>query len=307
MQHFISIADTTPEQVQHVFDVALRLRDERRAGQPHDPILKYQTLAMLFQKPSLRTRVSFEQAMLELGGHAIVLGQSEVGLGVRESVADVVRVLNGMVHGIMARVFEHDSLVEMARHSDVPVINALSDMSHPCQALADVMTLLDEFGRDLTGRTVAFVGDGNNVARSIATLCGRMGMNFILASPPGYKLEQAFADRIMSQVPDMTFEMTNDPAEAVHDADAIYTDTWVSMGQESQKARRQAAFSAYQVNAKLLKAAPSHAVVLHCLPAHRGVEITDEVMDGPRSRIIPQAHNRLHAQKGLLAVLMGGA
>ncbi|MEE9211690.1 MAG: ornithine carbamoyltransferase [Phycisphaeraceae bacterium] len=307
MQHFISIADTTPEQVQHVFDVALRLRDERRAGKPHDPILKHQTLAMLFQKPSLRTRVSFEQAMLELGGHAIVLGQSEVGLGVRESVADVVRVLNGMVHGIMARVFEHDSLVEMARHSDVPVINALSDMSHPCQALADVMTLLDEFGRDLTGRTVAFIGDGNNVARSIATLCGRVGMNFILASPPGYELEQAFADRIMSQVPAMNFELTNDPLQAVHDADAIYTDTWVSMGQESEKAKRQAAFSAYQVNAKLLKAAPSHAVVLHCLPAHRGVEITDEVMDGPRSRIIPQAHNRLHAQKGLLAVLMGGA
>jgi len=167
------------------------------------------------------------------------------------------------------------------------------------------MTLMDEFGRDLTGRTVTFVGDGNNVARSMATICGKLGMNFILASPPGYELDQTFADRIMSQVPTMNFEMTHDATAAVRYADAIYTDTWVSMGQEAEKAQRQAVFSGYQVNAELLDAAPKHAIVLHCLPAYRGVEITDEVMDGPSSLVFPQAHNRLHAQKGLLAVVMG--
>ena len=306
MQHFISIADTTTGQLQHVLDVALALRQVRQADRPHEPILARRTLALLFEKPSLRTRVSFEQAALELGGAAIMLQQSQVGLGVRESVADVARVLGGMVHGIVARVFEHDKLLELAKYGSVPVINALSDQSHPCQALADAMTLIDEFGRDLTGRTVAFVGDGNNVARSMATICGRLGMNFILASPPGYELDRSFADRIMSQVPDMNFEMTRDPVEAVRYADAIYTDTWVSMGQEQEKAQRLAAFASYQVNADLLAAAPSHAIVLHCLPAHRGVEITDEVMDGPQSRVFRQAHNRLHAQKGLLAVLMGG-
>jgi len=307
MQHFLSIAQTTRQQLDHLFDVALKLRAQRQAGQPNEPVLRGQTLAMIFEKPSLRTRVSFEQAMIELGGHAIRLGCDEVGLGTRESPADVARVLSGMVHGIMARVFEHQKLLDLAAHSQIPVINALSDESHPCQALADVLTIMDEFGRDLSGRTVAFIGDGNNVARSLATICGVMGMNFILASPPGYELPHTAADKIMGQVSTMEFEITPNAQRAVQYADVIYTDTWVSMGQEEEQAQRSAAFEAYQINDTLLAQAPDHAIVLHCLPAHRNHEITDAVLDGPRSRVFPQAHNRLHAQKGLLAVLMGQA
>ena len=299
-RHLISLAENTSEEIHHILNVAFTLRDQRQRGEAHGAVLRGQTLAMIFEKPSLRTRVSFEQAMLELGGHAIVLGQHEVGLGKRESVADVTRVLCGMVHGIAARVFEHHKLEEMAKYSDKPVINMLSDYSHPCQALADVMTLADEFGRgpeDLRGRTLAFVGDGNNVARSLAVICGKLGMNFTVACPRGYELEQA---------PGLTFKMISDPKEAVRDADAVITDTFVSMGQEAEKEERLRIFRDYQVNRDLLDAAPSHAVVLHCLPAYRGIEITDEVMDGPQSRVFPEAHNRLHAQKGLLAVLMGG-
>lgn len=307
IKHFLSITDTTAEQLRHLFEVSFRLREERLAGKPNEPILAYKTLAMIFEKPSLRTRVSFEQAMLDLGGHAIRLGWDEVGLGKREPSSDVARVLSGMVHGIMARVFEHQKLLDLAAHSSIPVINALSDESHPCQALADVMTLMDEFGRDLAGRTLAFVGDGNNVTRSLATICAKLGMDFVLACPPGYELEPGFGASLEALVPGAVFRVVHDPNEAVGGADAIYTDTWVSMGQEQEKEKRRAAFANYQVNEGLLAAAPGHAVVLHCLPAYRNVEITDAVMDGPRSRVFPQAHNRLHAQKGLLAVLMGGA
>lgn len=305
MKHFLTIADATTDELHHVLEVADALREERRRGEPNEPVLTGQTLAMIFEKPSLRTRVSFEQAMFELGGQSIVLGRDEIGLGKRESVADVARVLAGMVQGIAARVFEHRHLADLAAHSDVPVVNMLSNFSHPCQALADAMTMRDEFGGDLAGRTLAFIGDGNNVARSLALICGKLGMNFILASPPQYALEQAFADRVMRDVPGMTLEMTHDPAHAVRHADAIYTDTFVSMGQEDEKEHRLRVFKGYQLNAELIAAAPKHAIVLHCLPAYRGVEITDDVMDGPQSRVFPQAHNRLHAQKGLLAVLMG--
>jgi len=304
--HFISIADISRPQLDSIFDAAFALRAERNAGKANAPLLAGKTLAMIFEKPSLRTRVSFEQAMNELGGRGMVLSQNEIGLGTRESPADIARVLSGMVHGIMARVFEHQKLLDLAKYSSVPVINALSDHSHPCQALADAMTLMDEFGRDLTGKTVAFVGDGNNVARSLATVSGYLGMNFILASPPGFELEQAFIDRIMSQVPGMNFELSRDPMDAVRYADVVVTDTWVSMGQEEEAAKRKQVFADYQVNSRLMAQAPKQAIVLHCLPAYRGYEITDEVMDGPQSRVFPEAHNRLHAQKGLLAVLMGG-
>jgi ornithine carbamoyltransferase len=306
MKHFISIADVSTQDIQHILDVGLALRDERRRLGRNQPLLAHKTLAVIFEKPSLRTRVSFEQAMVELGGHAMILSQAEIGLGKREPACDIARVLNGMVDGIAARVFEHQKLLNLAQHATVPVVNALSDHSHPCQALADVMTMIDEFGRDLTGKTMAFIGDGNNVARSLATICGRLGMNFILASPPGYELDQPFVDRIMSQVPTMNFEMTHDPVAAVEYADVIYTDTWVSMGQEDEYELRRAVFRDYQVNAQLLARAPSHAIVLHCLPAYREFEITAEVLEGPRSRVFPEAHNRLHAQKGLLAVLMAG-
>ncbi|MFW6336883.1 MAG: ornithine carbamoyltransferase [Phycisphaeraceae bacterium] len=303
---FLSIADTPREDVVRILDEAMRLREERRNGKRHDRVLAGKTLAMLFEKPSLRTRASFEQAVVELGGHAMVLGQHEVGLGVREPARDVAAVLSGMVDGLAARVFEHDALRELADHADVPVINMLSDLAHPCQALADALTIVDAFGRDLSGRMVSFIGDGNNVARSLAMICGRLGMNFTLASPPDYALEQAFADRLMARAPDMDLRFTHDPEAAVRDADVIYTDTFVSMGQEDEKSKRMRAFEGFQVSDKLLAQAPRHAIVMHCMPAYRGIEISAEVFDGPRCRAIPQAHNRLHAQKGLLSLLMGG-
>lgn len=306
MPHFLSMDQIFRDQLDHLFDVAFELRGQRQAGEPNRPVLAYKTLAMIFEKPSLRTRVSFEQAMLELGGHAIRLGWEEVGLGKREHPADVARVLSGLVHGVMARVFEHQKLLDLALVSTIPVINALSDESHPCQALADAMTMMDEFGRDLSGRTLVYVGDGNNVAHSLAMICGKLDMRFVLASPVGYELRGALVDRIRRHLPGMTFESTHDAVAAVRDADCIYTDTWVSMGQEDEAAVRRAAFADYQINERLVAEAPDTAIVLHCLPAYRNVEITDRVMDGPRSRVFPQAHNRLHAQKGLLAVLMGG-
>ncbi|MFP4143783.1 MAG: ornithine carbamoyltransferase [Phycisphaeraceae bacterium] len=305
MNHFLTITDASADELRHMLDVALELRNQRERGQANNPVLGGKTLAMIFEKPSLRTRVSFEQGMIELGGQAIVLG-SEIGLGQRESIADVTRVLSGMVQAIAARVFEHSKLEQMAQHAGVPVINMLSDDFHPCQALADVMTMVDEFGRDLAGRTVAFVGDGNNVARSLALICGRLGMNFVLASPEGYELPEDAVRQIRSEMPDLSFEITRDPREAVSAADAVYADTFVSMGQEDEKQARLRTFEPYQLNDELLAAAPEQAIVLHCLPAYRGIEITDAVMDGPRSRVFPQAHNRLHAQKGLLAVLLGG-
>src|SRR5690606_6109133 len=218
---------------------------------------------------------------------------------------DVARVLSGMCDGIMARTFEHQKVIDLAKYAAVPVINGLTDYSHPCQAMADLMTIEEHFG-DLAGRTVAFIGDGNNVARSLSVACGKFGMRFVLASPPNYELPQAEVDRIMSQLPDMDFVTTHDPAEAVKDADVIYTDTWVSMGQEDQKQQRLKDFAGSRIDDAQLAKAPGHAMVLHCLPAYRGLEISDEVMEGDRSLIFPEAENRLHFQKGLLAVLMGG-
>lgn len=305
MRHFIAISDVPTQDLLHILDVARSLRAQRQAGQQHQPILAGKTLAMIFEKPSLRTRVSFEQAMIELGGHTITMTDAEVGLNRREPAADVARVLSGMVHGIAARVFEHQKLLDLAQHSTIPVINALSDFSHPCQALADMLTIMDEFGTDLRGRTLAFIGDGNNVARSLAVACGKLGMNFILAAPQAYQLETTLVERLRRQVPDIHLEMTSDPFHAVRQADVIYTDTWVSMGQEEEKEIRLRAFTGFQVNEQLLAAAPPHAIVLHCMPAYRGLEISQDVIEGPRSRVFPQAHNRLHAQKGLLAVLLG--
>ncbi len=302
MRHFLNISDHHPDTIRHMLEVGIQLRYQRQQGIANDPVLAGKTLAMLFQKPSLRTRVSFEQAMHELGGHAIVLGQHEVGLGERESVSDVTRVLAGMVDAIAARVFHHEHLVEMSTSATVPIVNMLSDRSHPAQALADAMTIIDEFSPspevgefDVSGRTVAFVGDGNNVARSLAAICKMLGMNFVLASPKGYELPE-----------DGFMKITHDPEAGVKGADVVYADTFVSMGEEGSKDKKVKAFDGFQINRPLLSHAAEHAIVLHCLPAYRGVEITDQVMDGPRSRVFSQAHNRLHAQKGLLAVLLGG-
>lgn len=307
MKHFISLAETSLDDLVHVMDVSHRLKKQLKTTGHNDPLLERKTLAMIFEKPSLRTRVSFAVAMTQLGGNGLLLRDEEVGLNKREPVEDVARVLSGMCDGIMARTFEHNKITGLAKHATVPVINGLTDYSHPCQAMADLMTLQEHFGDDLKGRTLAYVGDGNNVARSLSVACGKFGLRFILSSPPSYELPREDVDRIMSQVPEMDFEVINNPEDAVHEADAIYTDTWVSMGQEAEKAKRLRDFGGFQINEKLLSRAPEHAVVLHCLPAYRGLEISDAVMEGKQSLIFPQAENRLHFQKGLLAVLLGNA
>lgn len=305
MKHFLTISETSTDDLRHLLDVAVRLKKQYKDTGRNDPVLAGKTLAMIFEKPSLRTRVSFAVAMTHLGGSAVLLRQEEVGIDTREPLQDVARVLSGMCDGIMARTFEHEKVTGLAKWSTVPVINGLTDYSHPCQAMADLMTLQEHFG-SLAGRTVVFVGDGNNVARSLSVACGKFGMRFVLAAPPAYRLPEEDVDWVMRQAPDMDFEITDDPVEAVKEADCVYTDTWVSMGQEAEKARRLKDFAGFQVDEKLMAAAPERAVVLHCLPAYRGLEISEAVMEGPRSLVFPQAENRLHLQKGLVAVLMGG-
>lgn len=306
MKHFISLAATSTDDLRHVLDVAKRLKTQLRETERNDPLLAGKTLLCIFEKPSLRTRLSFSVGMTQLGGSSIVLSGEEAALGQREPIADFARVVSGMCDGIMARTFEHQKILDLAKFSTIPVINGLTDYSHPCQAMADMLTIEEHFGA-LDGKTLAYVGDGNNVARSLSVACGKFGMRCIVATPPGYALPDDDMDRIMSQVPGMDFETTNDPVEAVREADVVYTDTWVSMGQELQKQQRVIAFAGFAVNEELMSHAPERAIVLHCLPAYRGLEISDGVMESPRSRIFEQAHNRLHVQKGLLAVLLGGA
>ncbi len=261
---------------------------------------------MIFQKPSLRTRVSFEMAMRHLGGCALYLSPQEIGLGKRESVADVARVLSGYVDGIMARVFAYQHVRELAAHASVPVINGLSDFNHPCQALTDMFTIM-ELRRQLQGLKLAFVGDGNNVATSLLLICARMGVNFSIATPAGYELETTVAARgsELAAQSGADFQQLREPAEAVTGADIIYTDVWTSMGQEEEAEKRREAFRPYQVNRALLAKARPDVLVMHDLPARRGEEITDAVADGAHSVIFQQANNRLHAQKAILAQLLG--
>ncbi len=304
MTHFLHIADFSPEELQSRLDLAVRLKTEWRAG-GNQPVLKGQILGMVFQKPSLRTRVSFDVAMRHLGGDALYLSPNEIGLGGRESVADVARVLSGYVQAIMARTFSHAHILELAKWSTVPVINGLSDYNHPCQALADALTIYERFGR-LQGLNVSYIGDGNNVALSLLHICAKLGANFTLASPEGYDLPAAgieIAERF-AEDSDCALRFVRDPHEAARGADVLYTDTWTSMGQEAETEKRRQVFPPYQVNAQLLSEAAPRAIVMHCLPAHRGEELTDEVMDGPQSVVFPQAENRLHAQKAILYQLL---
>ena len=320
MQHFLGVADHSPDELADLLRLAARLKHQLKRTGRNDPLLAGKTLALLFEKPSLRTRVSFTVAAAHLGGTAIPLKQDEVGLGTREPVRDVARVLGGMCDGIMARTFEHGKVVELAAYAGVPVVNGLTDYSHPCQAMADAMTLAEHFGGTghagasaeidvacLRGRTVAYLGDANNVARSLAAACGKLGMNFVLSAPPGYGFDLAAVADLKSGVPELDYRAESDPKRAVADADAVVTDTWVSMGQEADKAEKVSAFAGYSIDADLLSAAPDRAVVLHCLPAYRSYEIADEVIESPRSLVFPEAENRLHFQKGLIARLMGGA
>ncbi|MCG2768181.1 MAG: ornithine carbamoyltransferase [Anaerolineae bacterium] len=300
----ICLTDLTSEQVWEILDLATKLKQEwTETG--NKPTLANKTLAMVFQKPSLRTRVSFEMAMNHLGGNAMYLSPNEIRLGERESVPDVARVLSRYVDGIMARVFSHDHILQLAEYSPVPVINGLSDYNHPCQALADMLTIR-EHKSAFPNLKLAWVGDGNNVLHSLLFAASKLGMDLTAAIPKGYEpLEDVVlqAQEIAKET-GSSIEMTNDPVEAVRDADVIYTDTWASMGQEEERKKRLQEFPPYQVNAALVSRAKPDTIVMHCLPAHRGEEITDEVADGPHSVLFDEAENRMHAQKAVLALLM---
>ena len=301
---FLAISDYTPTELQEMLDLAIELKKEHFSG-GNKPLFKGKVLAMIFQKPSLRTRMSFDMAMRHMDGDALYLSPSEIGLGQRESIADVARVISGYVDAIMARVFDHAHVLELANWSSIPVINGLSDYNHPCQGMADALTIQEKFG-SLKGLNVTFIGDGNNVAVSLLHVCAKLSANFTLASPKGYdmlpaaiELGKKFAKESGSNV-----RFTRDPHEAVRQAHVIYTDTWTSMGQEAETEKRIAVFPPYQVNRQLVSEADKDVIGMHCLPAHRGQELTDEVADGEHSMIFPQAHNRLHAQKAVLVKLL---
>jgi ornithine carbamoyltransferase len=302
MKHFLCISDCSVEELNELLDLSSSLKKLYKSG-GRDVCLAGKVLAMVFEKPSLRTRISFQVAMSDLGGSAIFIRPEDIGgIGKREPIKDMARVLSRYVDGIMARTFEHNTVVELAKYATVPVINALTDWSHPCQALADVLTINEHLGR-LDGVKVAFVGDGNNVARSLAFAAAKLGMKLVVASPKGYELDGGTIEKVNSIKAD-SVSITNDPIKAVANADVVYTDTWVSMGQENEKQKRIKAFKGFQVNAELLKSAPANAKIMHCLPAYRGLEITDEVVESPNSIIFDQSENRLHFQRALVKKLM---
>jgi ornithine carbamoyltransferase len=305
VKHFLSLADLTPEQLAGLLNLALHLKAEwKSSGNP--PLLQNKTLGMVFTKPSLRTRISFDMAMIHLGGQALYLSPNEISLGQRESVADIARVLSRYVDIIMARVFGHRDVVELAQYSRVPVINGLSDYTHPCQGLADLLTIRERLGT-LQGIKLAYIGDGNNVASSLIFGAALSGMTFAIASPPGYEISGDVVAKAKSLATktDASLYFSHDPAEAVREADVIYTDVWTSMGQEAESQKRLEVFAPrYQINTALVSKAKRNAIVMHCLPAHRGQEITDEVADGSHSALWDQAENRMHAQKAILVELM---
>jgi len=295
----ISIADLTRAQLEEIITLAQRLKADRRTGWPH-PLLAGKTLAMIFEKPSLRTRVTFEVGIGQLGGHAVYLAPQDIGLGTRETVADVAQNLSRWVDLIMARTFAHATIVELAEHATVPVINALSDLLHPCQILADCLTLIEQRGQ-LDGLKVTFVGDGNNVVNSWINAASKFPFHFALACPAGYEPDAEVLKRGRKNGAQVT--VTSSVEEAVRDADAVYTDVWTSMGQEDEREKRLQAFKGYQVNARVMAKARKNALVMHCLPAHRGEEITADVLESPQSVVLEQSENRLHVQKAIMAWL----
>ncbi len=300
MRHLRTLFDLTPAEFRDIEDLAHRLKSDWEKGQ-RQSWLANQTLALLFEKPSLRTRVSFEAGMTQLGGTPLYLTQ-DVGWQQRESTSDFIQVLAEYCDFVVCRAFSHKTVEELASFNCVPVINGLTDMSHPCQAMADVMTMREIAG-DVVGKQVTFVGDGNNVARSLLHACAMAGMRFRLVGPTEYHIETAWVQQVKDDCGSIDVEQTTDIKSALQDADFVYTDVWTSMGQESEAAERELAFRDFQVNGDLMQKAPDRCRVLHCLPARRGQEITDEVIDSSQSAVIQQAGNRMHLQKGLLVWL----
>ena len=301
-RHIIVPEDLTAHETEAVFAISQDLQTRFDAGL-REPLFPGRVLGLVFEKPSLRTRVSFEAAMVHLGGSALFLGDDTGFSSSRESIADFGRVLSQYVDAIVIRSKAHDTIERLAEVSTVPVINGLSDFCHPCQALADLYTLRARIGR-LDGRSLAFVGDGNNVARTLAVVCGLLGMRFVLAAPSEFQFDESFRRHLHDILPGAEIEETTDPVAAVKGASCVYTDVWTSMGQEKERAAREKALRPYQVNSALMRHCPD-AVFMHCLPARRGEEVTDDVMDGPQSVVVEEAANRMHVQKGLLAWLLG--
>ena len=302
MSHFLSIGDLSRDEVLQLFRLTASLKARQKAGDRGTP-LAGRTMALIFEKPSLRTRVTFEVAMVQLGGAAVYLSAQEIGLDVRESVPDIARNLSRWVDIITARTYRHATVEALAAHATVPVINGLSDLEHPCQALADLFTLWER-GMDLGRIRLAWIGDGNNVCHSLLLLAALLGTPLSVATPPGYAPHPAIQARARDLGGRPT--LTTDPREAVEGADVVYTDVWISMGQEAEREQRLEAFARYQLNERLLGLARPGALVMHCLPAHRGEEITDAVLDGPQSVVLDQSENRLHAQKAVMLHLLGG-
>jgi ornithine carbamoyltransferase len=304
MKHLISLHDLKTEEIIDLLDLADRLKAQQKAGQPH-PWLAGKTLGMIFAKSSTRTRVSFEVGMYQLGGHALFLSSQDIQLGRGESIADTARVMSRYLDGIMIRTFAHQDVIDLAHFGSIPIINGLTDLMHPCQVLADLQTIREHKGR-LQGLKLAYLGDGNNMANSLLHGAAKCGMHVAVASPAGYEcdpvcIKQARQDAALAGSEVL---ITDDPVAAIKDADVVYTDTWVSMGQEAEKAQRIALFGAYQVNSELMKHARPDAIFMHCLPAYRGYEVSDAVLDGPASVIFDEAENRLHAQKAVLVRLL---
>ena len=302
MKHFLSIQTCSSEELFELLALSAASKKLYKSG-GRDLCCSGKTLAMLFEKPSLRTRVSFEVAMVQLGGHGLYIKPEDIGgIGKREPIKDMARVFSRYVNAIMARTFEHEKVTELAKWSSVPVINALTDWSHPCQAMADVMTIQEHCG-DLKGKKIAFIGDGNNVARSLGFACAKLGMKLVIASPVGYELDKE-SIKEANEIAAGAVTQIREPKQAVADADVIYTDTWVSMGQEEEKEKRRRDFAGFAVDEELIKVAPKNVKIMHCLPAYRGFEITDEVAESPNSVIFDEAENRLHFQRALLKKLI---
>jgi ornithine carbamoyltransferase len=301
MRHLVSLCDVTSDEIQRIFALTADLKAKLEKG-IREPILPGRVMALMFEKPSLRTRVSFEAGMAHMGGSSMMLGD-DVGFGKRERIDDFTRVLSELVDVIVMRCKKHETVVDVAKFATCPVINGLTDLEHPCQALADLYTIKCHV-RSLKEAKLAWVGDANNVARSLALACGRLGVHFAVATPKGYSFPDDFLAELNKECPGMNLTLTNDPVEAVRGASAVYTDVWASMGQEGEQAQRKIDFAPYQVNAKLMAAAPASAIFMHCLPAKRNEEVSDEVMDSPNSVIVEQAGNRMHVQKGILAWLL---